>query len=128
MQPEFFTSPDPALASMPFSEAVRAGDVLYLSGQIGNRPGTLELVSGGIAAEAKQTLENIGAILERHGSSLQHVVRCTVFLADMKEWPAFNEVYRRSFARRLPARSAFGANGLALGARVEIECTAVLVG
>ena len=122
--PQFFPSPDPALAALPFSEAVQTGDLLFVSGQIGNAPGTLDLVPGGIEAEARRALENMRAILERHGSSLDRVVKCTVFLADMREWPAFNEVYRRYFTRGLPARSALGASGLARGARVEIECVA----
>ena len=74
--------------------------------------------------ETRRTLENIKAILERHGSSLNHVMKCTVFLADIKDWPAFNEVYREFFKTNLPARSALGANGLAFGARVELECIA----
>ena len=111
---------------LPFSEAVRVGDTLYVSGQLGNTPGTLQLVPGGIAAEARQTLENMKAVLERHGSSMDRVVKCTVFLADMKEWPAFNEVYLKFFTKNLPARSALGASGLALGARVEMECIAVV--
>ena len=122
--PQFFPSPDPALAALPFSEAVRTGDLLFVSGQIGSAPGTLAVVPGGIEAESRQALENVRAILERHGSSLDRVVKCTVFLADMREWPAFNDVYRRFFTRSLPARSAFGASGLALSARVEIECVA----
>jgi 2-iminobutanoate/2-iminopropanoate deaminase len=111
-------------ATLPFSEAVRDGDLLFLSGQIGNVPGKLELVPGGMRAEAAQAMENIRAIVERHGSSMSHVVKCTVFLADMKEWSDFNEVYRKAFPGELPARSALGANGLALGARVEVECVA----
>jgi reactive intermediate/imine deaminase len=111
-------------ATLPFSEAVRVGDLLFLSGQIGNPPGKLELVPGGLRAEAAQALENIRAIVERHGSSMTQVVKCTVFLADMKEWGDFNEVYRKAFPGKLPARSALGANGLALGARVEVECIA----
>ncbi len=122
--PQFFPSPDPALKALPFSEAVRTGDLLFVSGQIGNAPGTLDLVPGGIDAEGRRALENMRAILERHGSSLDRVVKCTVFLADMREWPAFNEVYRRFFTHGLPARSALGASGLARGARVEIECVA----
>ena len=125
-EPQFFPSPDPALAALPFSDAVRAGDLLFLSGQIGAAPGTLAVVPGGLEAEARQALLNMKAILERHGSSLERVVKCTVFLADMKEWPAFNKVYRDFFKRNLPARSALGANGLALGARVEVECVAVV--
>lgn len=109
---------------LPFSEAVRVGDMLYLSGQIGVKPGTLELVEGGMAAEAKQALANIRTTLEAHGWAMSDVVKCTVMLADMKEWPAFNEVYKTAFTPPYPARSALGANGLALGARVEVECIA----
>ena len=83
--PQFFPSPDPALATLPFSEAVRVGDLLFVSGQIGNAPGTLDLVPGGIEAESRQALENMRAILERHGSSLDRVVKCTVFLIDVRE-------------------------------------------
>lgn len=111
---------------LPFSEAVRVGNTLYVAGQIGNVPGKLELVQGGVAAEARQTLENVKTILEGHGSSLDRVVKCTIFLANMKDWPAFNEIYRQYFSKTLPARSAVGANGLAFDARVEIECIAVI--
>ena len=111
---------------LPFSEAVRVGHTLYLSGQIGVVPGTLELVPGGLTAEARQTMENIKATLEVHGASLDELVKCTVMLADISEWAAFNEVYKTFFNDRFPARSAFGANGLALGARVEVECIAIL--
>ena len=111
---------------LPFSDAVRVGNMLYLSGQIGNVPGTLELVPGGIGEETRQTLENIRTILERHGSSLDQVVKCTIMIADMSQWPAMNEVYRTFFTQHLPARSALGANGLALNARVEIECFATV--
>lgn len=111
---------------LPFSDAVRVGHMLYLSGQIGT-DSTFALVPGGIKAEAKQTMENVRAVLERHGSSLDNVVKCTVMLADMGEWGAFNEVYVGYFRKeRLPARSALGANGLALGARVEVECWATV--
>ena len=111
---------------MPFSDAVRVGNMLYLSGQIGT-DSSFGLVPGGIKAEARQTMENVRAVLERHGSSLERVVKCTVMLADMSEWGAFNEVYAGYFRKdRLPARSALGANGLALGARVEVECWATV--
>jgi 2-iminobutanoate/2-iminopropanoate deaminase len=123
--PEFFPAPDPALRALPFSEAVAVGNTLYLSGQIGVAPGTLTLVPGGMEAEARQALENIREVLARHGSSMDRVVKCTIFLADMKDWPAFNGVYREFFTLPYPARSALGANGLALGARVEVECIAV---
>jgi len=111
----------------PFSSAVKAGNLLFVSGQIGSRieNGAPALVSGGFEAEARQTMENIKAILERAGSSYDRVVKCSVMLADMKDWPKFNEIYAGYFPGKKPARSAWGANGLALGARVEVECTAL---
>jgi len=109
---------------LPFSEAVKLGDTLYVSGQIGILPGGMALAPGGIGPEARRALENMRAVLERHGSALDHVVKCTVFLADIGEWPAFNDVYRDYFRANLPARSALAASGLALGARVEVECVA----
>ena len=116
---------DPDL-QLPFSDAVRVGDMLYLSGQIGILPGSTQLAEGGIAGETRQTMENIKASLEKYGSSLDRVVKCTVFLADIGEWAAMNEVYRAYFPANPPARSALGASGLALGARVEIECLATV--
>ncbi len=109
---------------LPFSEAVRVGDLLYLSGQLGTDSAG-NLVSGGIAPETQQAMENIRAVVERHGSAMNRVVKCLVMLADMREWGAMNAVYVSFFPERLPARSAMGASGLALGARVEIECVAV---
>ncbi len=125
---EFYRSPDPALKTLPFSEAVRAGDLLFVSGEIGSQPGKMGLVPGGITAEARQAIENVRGILQRHGADLRDVVACTVFLADMKEWPAFNNVYKEYFKPPFPARSATGATGLALGARVELQCTAYVPG
>jgi 2-iminobutanoate/2-iminopropanoate deaminase len=110
---------------LPFSEAVRVGKTLYLSGQIGIGA-SLSLVPGGITAETRQTMENIKATLERFGSSLDEVVKVTVMLADMNEWAEMNRVYVTYFPDHLPARSAMGVNGLVFGARVEIECIAVL--
>ncbi|WP_293503522.1 RidA family protein [Roseateles sp.] len=128
-QIERFDSGRVVPASVPFPEGVRVGDMLYLSGQLGNVPGQLRLVEGGLRAEARQTLENIRSVLRGQELDLQHLVRCTVMLADMADWPAFNEVYREFFgATPLPARSALGCNGLALGARVEIECIAAAPG
>jgi reactive intermediate/imine deaminase len=111
----------------PFSSAVKAGNLMFVSGQIGSRieNGKPVLVSGGLEAEARQTMDNIKAILERGGSSFDRVVKCSVMLADMKDWPKFNEIYAGYFPGRKPARSAWGANGLALGARVEVECIAL---
>lgn len=111
---------------LPFSDAVRVGHMLYLSGKIGNIPGTPNLAEGGIQGETRQTMENIKASLEKHGSSLGEVVKCTVFLADIKEWGAMNEVYKTYFPINPPARSALGSSGLALDARVEIECLATV--
>lgn len=122
----YLSSPEMEALDLPFSEAVRAGNTIYLSGQIGNIPGTTELVPGGIAEETRQTLENIRAVLERHGSSLDRVVKCTIFLADMEEWPRMNEVYATYFGEKKPARAAVAGSGLALGARVEIDCIAVM--
>ena len=112
-------------ANLPFSDAVRVGEVLYLSGQLGNVPGTRTIVPGGIEAETRQMMENIARVLNAQGLSFDNLIRCTVMLADMSQWPAFNEVYVTYFKPgRLPARSAFGTNGLALDAAVEMECTA----
>lgn len=110
---------------MPFSDAVRVGHMLYLSGQVGT-DSTGTLVEGGIAAETRQTMDNIQAVLERNGSSLDEVVKCTVMVEDIAQWGDVNEVYRTYFPNHFPARSALGADGLALGALVEIECWATL--
>ncbi len=117
--------PLPGDRKLPFSSAVRVGSMLYLAGQIGT-DSTGRLVRGGIGPETRQTMDNIKGVLERHGSSLDRVVRCLVMLADMKEWGAMNKVYAPYFPKHLPARSALGASGLALNARVEIECTATV--
>jgi 2-iminobutanoate/2-iminopropanoate deaminase len=113
-------------SDLPFSEAVRVGNTLYLSGQVGLDSSTGKLVVGGITGEAKQTLENIKRVLEKHGVGMSNVVKCTVMLADIAEWATFNEVYVTYFKPPMPARSAFGANGLAINSRVEVECIAVL--
>ena len=123
MSAEYY--PIPGNNTLPFSEAVRVGDTLYLAGQMGVAEG-LKLVPGGIESETRQALANMKAVLERHGSSLDHVVKVTVMLADMAEWPAMNAVYMQHFRSRLPARSAFGSSGLAFGGRVEIECIATV--
>lgn len=122
-RPQFLNPPESALQNYPFSEAVRAGDFVFLSGQIGTDANG-RVVSGGIRAEARQTLANIKAALERNRLGLEDVVKCTVFLADIAEWPVFNEIYREFFKQPYPARSALAASGLALNARVEVECIA----
>jgi len=121
---EHLNSPTFRALGLPFSEMVRAGETLYLSGQIGTRPGTLTLAPGGLKTEARQALQNIRAALEAHGYSMAHVVKCTVMLADMADWPAFNAIYTEFFTAPLPARSAFGNAALALGGRVEIDVIA----
>jgi 2-iminobutanoate/2-iminopropanoate deaminase len=122
---QYFQTPDMKALGLPFSAAVRVGDMLYLSGALGNVPGTLTLAEGGMAGQARQTMENIGAVLRLCGLGFDDVVKCTVMLADMSEWGAFNDIYVGYFKPdRLPARSAFGANGLALGGKLEVECVA----
>jgi 2-iminobutanoate/2-iminopropanoate deaminase len=122
-RPAFY--PVPGESALPFSEAVRVGDMLYLSGQLGT-DSTGKLVPGGIGPETRQALTNVASILQRHGSSLDQVVKCTVMLADIGEWAAMNEVYLTFFRSHRPARSAFGTSGLALGARLELECMSAL--
>jgi reactive intermediate/imine deaminase len=116
---------DGPLAGMgyPYSESARVGDLLFLAGQVGE-DGDGKLVPGGIKAEAEQMMMNIEAALARRGLGMEHVVKCTVFLADIAEWSAFNEVYKKHFSQPYPARSALGASGLAVNARVEMECIA----
>ena len=123
---EYLSSESTRELNLPFSEAVRVGNMLYLSGQIGIDSNTNALVEGGISAETKQTMENIKNTLMKNGSSLERVVKCTVMMADIREWAEMNKVYVTYFTKNLPARSAFGTSGLALGARVEIECLATV--
>lgn len=121
---EFLNSGRVLTNKLPFSEAVRVGDLVFLSGQIGIAPGTMKVVAGGIKEETRQALENIKTTLGAHGYTINDLVKCTAMLADIGEWGAFNEVYKTFFSEHFPARSAFGASGLALNARVEIECIA----
>ena len=122
----YLTSETTASMNLPFSDAVRVGHLLFLSGQIGNIPGTTDLAPGGIQGEARQTMENIKAVLEANGSSMDRVIKATVMLADIAEWPAFNEVYVTYFPGDKPARSAFAGSGLAFGARCEVEVIATV--
>jgi reactive intermediate/imine deaminase len=110
-------------ARLPFSSAVRAGDTVYLSGALGITPeGKL---GKGMEAQARLAMDNLGAALKSAGLGWSDVAKCTVMLDDMKDWPAFNQVYVTYFPDgKYPARSAFGADGLALGALVEVECIA----
>lgn len=117
--------PTGAAATLPFSQAVKVGHMLYLSGMLGT-DSTNRLVPGGIAAETRQTMLNIKRTLEANGSALDRVVKCLVMLADIAEWGQMNTVYVTFFPTHRPARSALGASGLALTARVEIECMATV--
>ena len=120
---EFFDEGPMAGKGYPFSESVRVGDILFISGQVGVDENN-ELVEGGIVGETRQIMSNIGGALERRGLGFSDVVKCTVFLGDVAEWGEFNTIYTSYFEPPYPARSALGANGLALGARLEVECIA----
>jgi reactive intermediate/imine deaminase len=111
---------------LPFSAAVRVGNLLFLSGQIGNVRGTRQLADTGITGQTRATLENIKSVLQYAGSSLERVVKCTVFLATMADCQTMNAVYATYFPKDPPARSTVAGSGLALGARVEIECIATV--
>ena len=115
-----------AKQNMPFSEAVRVGNMLYLSGQVGNIPGEMNVVPGGIGHETRQTMENIKEVLERYGSSMDQVVKCLCMLEDINEWAEMSGEYVKFFPNHKPARSAFAGSGLAIGAKVEIECWATI--
>ena len=120
--PEYLARSTLAGRPLPFSSAVRIGDTLYLSGQMGFRDdGTL---ADGMEGQARQALENVRAVLDSAGLGFRDVFHCTVMLADMAQWADFNKVYLQYFRDPLPTRSAFGANGLALGGLVELECQA----
>jgi 2-iminobutanoate/2-iminopropanoate deaminase len=111
--------------SLPFSPAVRAGNTLFLSGQIGKAPEGSDPHGAGFDAAVRSAMDSIGKILTDNGAGFDKVVKCTVMLADMKDWPRFNSIYVSYFkGMRLPARSAFGASGLAMGAPLEVECIA----
>jgi reactive intermediate/imine deaminase len=117
------------VARLPvFSSAVRSGDFIFLSGALGAVPGVSppQLVEGGIEAETRQTMENIIAVLAAADATLQDLIKCTVFLADIDDYAAMNSVYLEYFPSDPPARSALAASGLALGALVEIECIAAV--
>jgi 2-iminobutanoate/2-iminopropanoate deaminase len=120
----FHTSHEEKKQSAPFSDAVSAGNLYFLAGQIGMDHTTRTMVAGGIKAETEQTIKNITAVLEHHGMGLDRVVKCTVILSDIENFAAFNEVYVKYFTQK-PARTTFAASGLAANAMIEIEVVAV---
>jgi 2-iminobutanoate/2-iminopropanoate deaminase len=109
----------------PYSQATKAGGFVFVSGQIGLVPGTKEFVAGGVPEQSRQVLENLKAVLEEAGSSLDRVVKATVLLTDMADFAAVNQVYAEYFTDNPPARAAYATAGLPLGALVEIEAIAL---
>ncbi len=112
-------------ASLPFCSAVRVGETVYVSGTIGNPAGELSLVEGGVGAETRQALAHMETALHAAGSSKERVIKCLVFLADMADFQAMNQAYGAFFGDHRPARSTVAVAGLAIDARIEIECIAL---
>ena len=125
MREAISTDAAPAAAG-PYSQAVRAGELVFTAGQLGLDPASGELVGEDVQAQAARALANLRAILEAAGSGLDRLVKVTVYLADIADWPAVNEVYAREVPQPFPARSAFAVRDLPKGARVEIEAVATV--
>ncbi|MBL1234693.1 MAG: RidA family protein [Rhodobiaceae bacterium] len=124
-QTKYYQSEATKTLGLPFSDVVQVGDLYFLSGQIGALPGTLTMAGDTMETQARQAMDNIGAILKERDLSFDNVVKCTVMMKDMSQWGAFNTVYVTYFKLgQYPARSAFGANDLAIGALLEVECIA----
>jgi 2-iminobutanoate/2-iminopropanoate deaminase len=118
-------STDAAPAAVgPYSQAIRAGGFVFTAGQIGTDPASGELAGDDVQDQATQALANLRAILEAAGSGMDRLVKTTVYLADIADWPAVNEIYVREVPQPFPARSAFAVRDLPKGARVEIEAVA----
>lgn len=113
-------------AAGPYSQAMRAGDLVFTAGQLGIDPATGEFAAPDVAGQAERALANLAAILEAAGSGMDRLVKVTVFLAEIADWPAVNEVYARLVPEPFPARSAFAVKDLPKGARVEIEAVAAV--
>ena len=120
---EYLQSDSHKKSDAPYSQAVRVGDMLYLSGVIGSKPGEPGLVAGGIKPETRQAMENVKTLLETYGSSLDEVVKCMCMLGDIADYSDMNEVYKKFFPENRPARSTFAVD-LPIGAKIEIECMA----
>ena len=123
---EFYSSEETIKAGYPFSDAVKINNLIILSGVVGNIPGNESVVEGGIQAETRQALENIKSILEHYDLTMDNIVKCTCMIDDISVWSQMNEVYKTYFTKNKPSRSAVGADGLALGAKLELECWAVI--
>ena len=123
---EYFVSDKSKELNFPFSDASIVGNIIYVSGQVGSEPGTREIVEGGIAAETLQTLNNINMILNDLGSNSDKIFKCLCMLEDINDYTEMNKAYTVFFNNRdsLPSRSTFAGSGLALGAKIEIECWA----
>ncbi len=121
---EGINNPQFPAPTLPFSHAVRDGDRVYLSGQVGQDLSTGKLIAGDVAAQTEQVLQNIATVLVGVGSSLDEVLKVNVYLVDMADFAAMNEVYARRFSQPYPARTAVAVAALPLGARVEIEVVA----
>ena len=122
---QYVNSDDTKEKGYPFSDATVVNGMIYLSGAIGTLPDG-SVVSGGIVAETRQTMMNIKNRLEKMGGSMDDIFKCTCMLADIKDWPLMSQEYKKFFnPEKLPARSAFAGSGLALGAKLEIECMAI---
>jgi 2-iminobutanoate/2-iminopropanoate deaminase len=113
-------------AAGPYSQAIRAGDLVFTAGQLGLDPSSGEFAADDVAGQAERALANLAAILHAAGSGLDRLVKVTVFLAEIGDWPAVNEVYARLVPEPFPARSAFAVKDLPKGARVEIEAVATV--
>lgn len=125
MREAISTEGAPAAAG-PYSQAIRAGDLVFTAGQLGIDPSSGEFAADDVAGQAERALANLAAILDAAGSGLDRLVKVTVFLADIGDWPAVNEVYARVVPEPFPARSAFAVKDLPKGARVEIEAVATV--
>lgn len=124
---EYGTSEAGRKIGLPYSEAVTYGRLMFLAGQVGNHPGTMDLVAGGIQEQTRQAIRNLEGVLRRHGSDLEHVLRCAVYLMDLADFDAMNEAYAECLGRCRPSRTTIGVAALPIGARIEIDCVAVKV-
>jgi len=123
LEVEYFASKEEKKKDLPFSDAVKVNNLLFLSGQIGMDHKVRKLVDGGIAEETKQVFKNITEVLEQHGSSIDQIVKCTVILADINDFAAMNSVYKSYFKEHFPVRTTIAAD-LVAGAKIEIEVIA----